>query len=396
MNDDTLYRIVFEGRIAGGSKAEEVKARLAALFKTTPQAIEKVFSDAPTVIQKNLDAEKARRYKAAFEQTGALCRVERIETQSTSQPRPQPQAPPQPQAQAEPRFQPEPQQHPETAPQSSPPQMYDPNAAIYTEQAEPQQAVARTTGVQHLEKDAWKALGIGAVITAVVLYFPFLSFVFHYIGTLVHEIGHAFFGWLFGYPSIPAFDFTYGGGFTRWFDQKIIIVIVIYAIFAFLFYFYRRNHLTLVVLLFVTGLYSAAVFTSVHTIVILFMGHGSELVFGSIFFYRGLSGSSLVIKAEQPLYAFLGLFIYFIDIRFAHRLMTSAARRAEYEAAKGGGHWMDFSRIAENHLHIKLASVAQFFFLLCLLTPVITFLFFRYKNYIFDFFRKILNPEPGK
>jgi len=91
-----------------------------------------------------------------------------------------------------------------------------------------------------------------------------------------------------------------------------------------------------------------------------------------------------------------GQVIYFLmDIRFAHRLMTSASFRAEYGAAKGGGHWMDFSRIAEEYLNVKLSTIASFFMLLCLITPLITFLFFRYKNYLSCFFYRLLNPEPG-
>ncbi|MCP5045897.1 MAG: hypothetical protein GY940_01900, partial [bacterium] len=108
-----------------------------------------------------------------------------------------------------------------------------------------------------------------------------------------------------------------------------------------------------------------------------------------------LSGSSVIVSAERPLHAVLGFFIFFIDSRFAHRLMSSAAHRAEYEAAKGGGHWMDFSRIAENYLHTKLSSIASLFLLLCLITPFITYLFFRYGNTLFDLFYRLLTPKPG-
>ncbi|MCP5050706.1 MAG: hypothetical protein GY940_26320, partial [bacterium] len=172
MENQPLYRIIFEGRIRAGEDPGQVRARLSSLFKAEPAAIEKVFRDAPTVIQQNLPEEKALKYKTTFEQTGALCRVEKEPTM----------------------YQPEP------APESTP---------------GPKQPVIVTgTGAERLTRDAWKAMGIGAVITAVILYFPFLSFVFRYMITLVHEIGHAVFGWFFGYPSVPAFDFAYGGGIT--------------------------------------------------------------------------------------------------------------------------------------------------------------------------------------
>lgn len=249
-------------------------------------------------------------------------------------------------------------------------------------------------GAQRIEKEGWVSLISGLVIAALVLYFPFLSFIFRYIITLVHEIGHAIFGWLFGYPSIPAFDFHYGGGVTIHQDRKMLIVVVVYLLFAGLFYLYRRNALTLLILVGVVALYSLAAFTHLHYMVFLFMGHGTELIFCGIFFYRAMSGSSVVVAAERPLYAFLGFFVLFLDLQFAHRLMTSPMHRADYEQAKGGGHWMDFSRLAEEYLDIELAAMARFFLLLCLVTPVLTYLFFRYKEHIFNFFRRLLTPEP--
>jgi hypothetical protein len=94
------------------------------------------------------------------------------------------------------------------------------------------------------------------------------------------------------------------------------------------------------------------------------------------------------------LYGFLGFFIFFSDIIFAHRLITSTSFRAEYESAKGGGHWMDFSRIAEEYLNVKLSTAAVLFLFLCLVTPLLTFLFFRYKNKLFGVFYRILTTEP--
>jgi hypothetical protein len=364
MESETLYKIVFAGMIRPDVDIRQVKNRMSMLFKVDIAAIEKVFQDSPTIIQRNLPYEKALKYKAALEQTGALCDME-SEKQEPSE-------------------------------SSNPSNMYEPPAVPFPEVTSSSQVQVNIShsGLNSLDTEAWKSLGIGTAITAVVVFFPFLSFVFRYINTLVHEIGHAIFGWLFGYPSIPAFDFSYGGGITMHQDRRIIIVIIVYILFALLFYLYRRNHLTLIILFLLLVFYSLAAFSSFHSLIILFMGHGTELIFGSIFLYRALSGSSILVASERPLYAFLGIFIFFIDIRFAYRLMTSAMFRADYGAAKGGGHWMDFSRIAHEFLHTKLSSVAAFFLLLCLITPVLTFLFFRYKEYIFDLFYRVLAPEP--
>lgn len=388
MQDKSLYKIIFEGQTKAGQDFNQVKARLASLFKVDSRAIEKIFSEAPTIIQHHLEEEKALKYKEAVERTGALCRIEK-EIPSPSSPSPSPAASP-----SAPVPGPNPAPPPGNIPQSQS-ALYSPPTTVSTPAAEPViKDIPR--GAQQLDRKAWESLGIGLVTAIVILFVPFLSFVFRYLITLVHEIGHAIWGWLFGYPSIPAFDFTYGGGITMHQDRRMIIVIIVYALFAWLFYLYRKNHLSLVVLLVITALYTISAFTSFHSIVILFMGHGTELIFGGIFFYRALSGSSIIIDAERPLYGFLGFFIFFSDIGFAHRLITSTSFRAEYEAAKGGGHWMDFSRIAEEYLKVKLSTVAVLFLFLCLITPLLTFLFFRYKKNLFHFFYRVLTTEPDK
>jgi len=382
MQDKFLYRIIFEGQIKAGQDFNQVKARLASLFKVDIRAIEKIFREAPTIIQHQLEEEKARKYKEAVERTGALCRIEK----EIPSPPPPPAASP-----AAPVPGPSPSSPPGNMPRSQS-TLYSPPTTVSAPAAETVKDIPG--GLQQLDRKAWESLGIGLVTAIVILFVPFLSFVFRYLITLVHEIGHAFWGWLFGYPSIPAFDFTYGGGITMHQDRRMIIVIIVYALFAWLFYLYRKNHLSLVVLLVIVALYTISAFTSFHSILILFMGHGTELIFGAIFFYRALSGSSIIIDAERPLYGFLGFFVFFSDIGFAHRLITSTSFRAEYEAAKGGGHWMDFSRIAEEYLKVKLSTVAVFFLFLCLITPLLTFLFFRYKNKLFYFFSRVLTTEP--
>ncbi len=247
--------------------------------------------------------------------------------------------------------------------------------------------------LQSFEKKTLKSLGTGFLLAVIVSFLPFLSFIFQYVVILLHEFGHAVVGWFYGYPSIPAFDFLYGGGITTSQDRKTILIIVLYAIFAFLLYFYRRKPATLGVLAGLILLHSIINFTSAHEVVIIFMGHGFELLFAIVFWYRALSGSGIIIEVERPLYAFLGFFIFFGDTKFAYRLMTSPAYRVEYGEAKGGGHWMDFSRIAIDYFRMDLSSVAGMFFFLCLLTPLAAFLIYRYKQYFGKMFRELLTPE---
>jgi len=379
---NTGYRIIFEGKIKEGESLSRVKVRMASLFKKDISVIERIFKESPTVIQQGKEKEAALKYKEALERTGAICKIEAETPPSTAVLG----IPGIPEGEESPLT-------PQTVPCRTPQKVHTGTGDTPVEEPGQEFQKESKLAIQHIERAAWKSLGGGLALTVFILFIPFLSYIFHYLLTLVHEFGHAIAGWFYGYPSIPAFDFVYGGGITSHQDRKIIIVIVVYLLFASLFYLYRKNPFTLVFLLIIVVLYTVFAFTTGHQVIILFMGHGFELLFAIVFLYRAFSGSSIIVPIERPLYAFLGFFIVFIDIRFAHRLMTSAAYRADYGAAKGGGHWMDFSRIAHEFLNVELISVAAFFFVLCVLTPITAFVIFRYNAYLASFFKRLLVTE---
>lgn len=231
-----------------------------------------------------------------------------------------------------------------------------------------------------IDRNGYIVTGAGLLAALAILCFSFLSHIGHTLVILVHEMGHAIVGWLFGYPSLPAFDFTYGGGVTVHQGRVTFVTVLVFVGFAALGWMWRRNRLALGVLGAVVALYTVAAFTAIHDVIILFMGHGAELVIAAIFLFRSFTGRCIVNPLERPLYATLGWFIVLADIRFAWRLITSPAARSMYESAKGGGHWMDFSRIAERHLGVPLEAVAGFFLLCCLVTPVAAWLASVYQD----------------
>ena len=244
---------------------------------------------------------------------------------------------------------------------------------------------------RRLGAKGWSSVAGGAVLALLILAIPRLDFIFQVFITLVHELGHAVVGWLFGYPSVPAFDFMYGGGVTMHQQRALPLVFGVLALLGGAAILYRRNLRTLVVLGITALLYALCAFTPIHEVLNLFMGHGTELIIAGIFLYRGFSGFAVMHAIERPLYAFLGFFVLFSDLRFAWRLMTDPVHRYLYEQAKGGGHWMDFSRIAEEYLRVDL-SVVALFFLLCCFLPLAAIWIYRtwrttillHLNHLFD------------
>ena len=213
-----------------------------------------------------------------------------------------------------------------------------------------------------IDRDAWVALGIGAGLAAVALAVPPIGFVIHVLMTVIHELGHTATAWLFASPAMPSFDLSYGGGVSLVLARQPLLVIAAYAVFAFLLFRARGDRADLVKWAVAAVLYSVAMFSPLRELLITAMGHGTELLFAGIFLHRALSGDQVLRSEERPLYAFLGLFILLYDARFAVDLMSSQAHREAYGDAKGGGHWMDFDLIANDHLHWPLRKSPAFSF----------------------------------
>lgn len=233
-----------------------------------------------------------------------------------------------------------------------------------------------------ISSEGRRALIVGSMLALGVFIFPGSRFLLSYLGILIHELGHAAMGWLFGNLAIPAFDFTYGGGVTIHCEQNLLIVALVLLGFGALIYTFRRNRLTMTVLLCLTAFYAALAFTRGHEMVQIAMGHGMELIISGIFLFRAIKGSAIVYKVERPLYALCAVFILLHGVVFAFGLVTSEAERQAYGEAKGGGHWMDFSRLGEEYTGLGLSVIAFLFLLCCLATPVLTYLVFRCESRI--------------
>ncbi len=245
----------------------------------------------------------------------------------------------------------------------------------------------------NLDKEAYTSLGIGLFLAILISSLQFLSFALSYFIILVHELGHTFAGWLFGYPSIPAFNFVHGGGITLTQTRADSVIILIYLALGFLFFYYRKKRFTLGFLAIFTLIYSYIAFNNIHQGIITFMGHGFELIFTGIFLYRGFSGYGLRLSLERPLYYMLAFFTFFKDVGFAWNLIYNSEIREIYEDGIGGVIDNDFVILARDFFHVNLSQVAGWFLVLTFLTPLVTFLFFRYSNIWIYFLLKLFSLE---
>jgi len=73
---ENKYRVVLTGELAEGKSEDEVAARMAALFKTSPDKIGVLLKKQGTVIKKDINLATAKKYAGAILSTGALCKID--------------------------------------------------------------------------------------------------------------------------------------------------------------------------------------------------------------------------------------------------------------------------------------------------------------------------------
>lgn len=72
---EELYEVVFYGEIVEGAELDQVKAKVAAMFKADAAKLAQLFSGKRVVIKKNIDQATANKYKSALQNAGAQCEV---------------------------------------------------------------------------------------------------------------------------------------------------------------------------------------------------------------------------------------------------------------------------------------------------------------------------------
>ncbi len=86
------FDLVFRGQTIKSIEVEQVKTNLVKLFKSSPEAIEKLFTGVEVTVRRGLDYSTAMKYQSALKKAGALALIKEVEgapEESTSKPSPQ-------------------------------------------------------------------------------------------------------------------------------------------------------------------------------------------------------------------------------------------------------------------------------------------------------------------
>lgn len=189
---------------------------------------------------------------------------------------------------------------------------------------------------------------IGFIAALIVYVVPFTRFVLSALVTLFHEFGHAVMGWILGYPSLPAFDLVYGGGFTHQGQFRLPIAIAVACLIAYIAYLNRENKRALVIVAIVAAVWLVFVTREWRReLAIASAGHLAEFVLAGVMLYKSITGEGWRNPdVERPLAAFVAFFVQIHSMHFAWKLVNDSGFLEWYREGKGGALMNDLEVVA--------------------------------------------------
>jgi hypothetical protein len=208
----------------------------------------------------------------------------------------------------------------------------------------------------------------------------------NYTATFFHEIGHTLAAWFYGYPTLPMFDFTHGGGMSVSFSDSnnTIVLACVWGLLAYGIYHFRTYKMlsaTLALLL----IFNLSTFSNhnLHISIIDFAGPGFEALIAGFFLFRAIFNLAPRGSFERVLNAIFGfglIFRIFID---SYALLHNEAHRLLYYTQKGSHGFGDFDKIADRFYGLSFETVIYSWTALafiCLTLPFILFFFAKTKH----------------
>lgn len=242
-----------------------------------------------------------------------------------------------------------------------------------------------------------RILVIGLVAAIVAQLIPISRWGLAALKTLFHEIGHAVVAWPLGQPAIPAFDFTYGGGFTHLTDFQPIVALLVFAGFLWSIWRLRTNRRSVVILLSLTVVWLIAVSAEWRReTIIASAGVLFELILAAVFFYMALSGHGWRRpRVERPLGAFVAFFVLMSTMIFSWRLGHDPDFMSWYLEGKGGALMNDLEIVALNlHIYTPLnpgvTGLANIILFLAPVPFVAAFVIHRKRSHVQRLARELL------
>jgi hypothetical protein len=204
---------------------------------------------------------------------------------------------------------------------------------------------------------AWVALGAGGLIAIVDSLFWTSRYTLRFIATLAHEMGHATIASFFGAPSFPAISLDgQAAAFHR--PQSVLLAVLIWAFMGFWAWHFRNRRPVMITLVVAIVLYPLFAFTQGWRLLFFLGGHGTELAFAGICFFRAWTGGFTSTPAERTAYATCGWYCFCTNLAFHFKLMSSRGFQVRYASGGSFGLTNDYIRVATDFLGCSVSTVA--------------------------------------
>ncbi|MEZ5919646.1 MAG: hypothetical protein R3D66_07070 [Alphaproteobacteria bacterium] len=202
-----------------------------------------------------------------------------------------------------------------------------------------------------------------------------------YMGTFFHELGHTIAAWFYGYPTLPMFDFTHGGGFALHTGFQPLVVGGVWALLAYGIFFWRDVRPLQILLAGLLLLNLGTIWSEdLRTLMITAMGPGAEILIGTFLLFRALFDLAPRGDVERVLNAVFGFGLIFAALIDSYGLLHNPVHRTLYYNQKGSHGFGDFDKIEdalpalgfEEVIYIRIVLT-----LLCLTLPFALFALMR-------------------
>jgi hypothetical protein len=175
-----------------------------------------------------------------------------------------------------------------------------------------------------------------------------------------------------GYFSIPAFDFSHGGGVAVTSENlNIGIRVGAYILLAWAVFTFRQYKLILSGLGLIIAIIVFIQLLKWDQTAITYMGHGTVAIMGGVFLFRGLSNVAVHHFVERILYFFLAFFTLLEEFTFTWKVVHNPEFRAFYHEGKGDI-TNDFIKIS-NYFKCSLDTALNLHAVVIILVPFISY-----------------------
>jgi hypothetical protein len=205
-----------------------------------------------------------------------------------------------------------------------------------------------------------------------ILPFGWIGLGMGYMGTFFHELGHTALAWFYGYPTLPMFDFTHGGGLAlSTSGQQIFILIAVWAALISGYWHFKDYFFIKWGCAALLGLNLAFAFNDGHEFFINFMGPAAQPLVAGFLLFRALFDLAPRGALERFLNAAIGLAMFgavFID---GLGLLSRSAHRLSYFQQKGAHGFGDFDKIGYQLPLLGFHGIVYIWLLLALICFIV-------------------------